>query len=204
MASMGGFAGQDRSRELAVHQVNMQFATQLDAAYPAALPLPVAAGVWPKDAVDGLGPAGWSWGDTTGGEWLTIPGSAHTRPRLGASPGSAYLLGGRQEQMNTVCALVVPVAHSGVSSGRAYRILRAAELRPVKLDAVLAYEDQEEDAGTLAADDRLSCHTCKDWAVGEHTALGSAHWKRLEAAARVSYERNMASLAKLVDGDTDK
>lgn len=136
--------------------------------------------------VKATGEGGWAWGDTSGGQWLTIPGSANMRPRLGRSPGTAYLVGPKQATMNTVCAYVVPTPHSGVSTGVAFRIAQFAEEREMDLAAVLAYEDQEEDAGVLDADDRTTCHVCKAWATDEHVAEGAVHWARLDAAAQLA------------------
>jgi hypothetical protein len=51
------------------------------------------------------------------------------------------------------------------------------------LDAVLRFEDAEEQAGRLPADERRTCHTCRTWEADGH-ANTFEHWGRIERAAR--------------------
>lgn len=192
MAAVGGFPGQDHGHELRVYQQSAAFGSRI--AEKLSSTLMVAVGKV-KSAVGQCGKGGWSWGDTSGGEWLTIPGSANTRPTLGASPGTAYRFG--PDVINGTCAFVAPMPHSGVSTGVAYRILQVAEARELGLTAALAYEDQEEDAGVLDPDDRVTCHGCNAWATFDHVA-SEQHRLMLSAGEVRAYEADMARLAGLV------
>lgn len=49
------------------------------------------------------------------------------------------------------------------------------------LEQRIAWEDAQEDAGKLQRD-RLTCHTCREWATTDHLA-SRAHERRLAAAA---------------------
>lgn len=50
------------------------------------------------------------------------------------------------------------------------------------LEQRITWEDAREDAGKLRHDDRLTCHTCREWATADHLA-SPAHERRLAAAA---------------------
>ena len=72
---------------------------------------------------------GWVWGDrpASTGRWLTVPGSAHTAPRLAATPDEAG--DAPRVLVDPVLALVVEVLYPGVTGPRgvAYLIEQVAD-----------------------------------------------------------------------------
>jgi hypothetical protein len=58
-----------------------------------------------------------------GHTWLTVPGSYHHRPQLGATPDDAE----RYAPYANVLALVEEVAVTGVGSGYGYRVIELVD-----------------------------------------------------------------------------
>lgn len=159
----------------------------------------VLEGGYPSCVSGDMGAGGWSWGSIgRSGQWMTIPGSANTTPKLGRTPGTAYRLG--PDSINEACAYVVPTFVAGVTvTQTGFKVVRRAQLRAFTLEVALIFEDAEYDAGLLAGDDRETCPLCRAWATDEHMD-GEQHWSLMRPDAVAEYHSQMADLTRVLNG----
>jgi hypothetical protein len=77
---------------------------------------------------------------------------------------------------------------------RVYMGAYATPKQELTLEEVLLREDRQEEAGTLDADDRRTCHSCRAWATDEHVD-SEAHWARLKQQGSLVLAKARAELA---------